>query len=103
MSEDESSRRPREHPARSREDYARGLPDHHDPFAGIGGAPPALSPLTARLVFATFGFVVALAGAVGCAVVAAPVGFVVVLAVLAAATLVDIAVIVRRKRRGEPG
>jgi hypothetical protein len=32
-----------------------------------------------------------------------PIGFVVVLVILAAAGAVDIAVILRRKRRGEPG
>lgn len=86
-----------------RERYARGLPDYHDPLAGIGGAPAAQSPLTLRLVLATFGFVVALGGAILTAVESAPTAFVVILAVLAAATLIDIIVIVRRKHRGEPG
>src|ERR687894_2627326 len=45
---------------RSREDYQRGLPDHHDPTAGIGGAPPALSALTLRLGLAAFGLVLCL-------------------------------------------
>ena len=44
---------PRREP-RSREDYARGLPDHHDPTAGVGGAPPAQSALTLRLALARF-------------------------------------------------
>jgi hypothetical protein len=80
----------------------RGRPDYHDPLAGIGGAPPAQSALTLRLVLASFGLVVCTGGAVGAAL-AGSVGFCVLLAVLAAAALVDIAVIVRRKRRGEPG
>jgi hypothetical protein len=33
----------------------------------------------------------------------APIGFVVVLLALAAVAVIDLAVIVRRKRRGEPG
>jgi hypothetical protein len=82
-----------------RRDYA----DYHDPLAGFGGAPPAYSALTLRLVLATFGLVVCSAGAVIFAVVDAPVIIVVILAVFAAIAAVDIGVIVRRKRRGEPG
>jgi Flp pilus assembly protein TadB len=87
---------------RSREDYERGLPDYHDPTAGFGGAPPAYSALTLRAVLACFGLVF-------CAVAAALVivaGFTVlgvVLAVLAAVALVDLAWVIHRKRRGEPG
>jgi hypothetical protein len=33
-------------------------PDYHDPTAGVGGAPAAVSALTLRLVLALFGFVV---------------------------------------------
>lgn len=83
--------------------YARGLPDYHDPLAGFGGAPPARSALTARLVFATIGLVLAIGAAILFAVASAPVGFTVVACILGAALLVDIAVIVRRKLRGEPG
>src|SRR3712207_9552874 len=54
---------PRREP-RSREDYARGLPDHHDPTAGIGGAPPAQSALTPRLVMAAFRLVVCTGGGI---------------------------------------
>lgn len=88
---------------RSREDYERGLPDYHDPTAGFGGAPPAQSALTLRLVLAIFGVIVCVAG--GFVVLAAglPVWTGVVLFVLAAVALVDIGVIVRRKSRGEPG
>jgi hypothetical protein len=83
--------------------YAQGLPDYHDPLAGIGGAPPAQSALTLRLVLACFGLAFCIAAAIGFSVTAAPVGFTVASAVLAATAAVDIAVIVRRKRRGEPG
>lgn len=83
--------------------YARGLPDHHDPLGGFGGAPPAQSALTLRLVLATFGVLVTGGGAIAVAVVGGPLGYVIVLAILAVIALVDVAVIVRRKRRGEPG
>lgn len=83
-------------------DYGAGRPDHHDPLAGFGGAPPAQSALTLRLVLAGFGLIVCGAGA-GWAIVLDAVGFGIFLAVLAAAALVDIAVIVVRKSRGEPG
>ena len=46
---------PRSEP--SREDHERGLPGFHDPTAGFGGAPPAQSALTLRLVLAGFGLV----------------------------------------------
>jgi Flp pilus assembly protein TadB len=87
---------------RSREDYERGLPDYHDPTAGFGGAPPAYSALTLRAVLAGFGLVF-------CAVAAALVimaGLTVLgvaLAVLAAIALADLAWVIHRKRRGEPG
>jgi membrane protein implicated in regulation of membrane protease activity len=89
--------------ARSRDDYRHGLPDHHDPTAGIGGAPPAQSALTLRLVLAAFGLVVCVAGGVAVLVAGAPVWFPVVLFVLAAVALADLAVVARRKARGEPG
>ena len=92
---------PRRH--RSREEYERGLPDHHDPTAGFGGAPPALSALTLRLVLAVFGLVVCVAGGIAFLVVGLPVWSAVVLFVLGAVALVDIGVIARRKARGEPG
>jgi hypothetical protein len=89
---------------RSREDYERGLPDHHDPTAGFAGAPPARSALTLRLILAIFGLVVCVAGGfLLLAVDAVPVWLSVVLFVFAAVAAVDIAVIIRRKARGEPG
>jgi membrane protein implicated in regulation of membrane protease activity len=88
---------------RSRPDYSAGLPDHHDPTAGIGGAPPAQSALTLRLVLAAFGLVVCVAGGLILLAADVPVVFAVVLFVLAAVALVDLVVVVRRKLRGEPG
>jgi hypothetical protein len=88
---------------RSRADYQRGLPDHHDPTAGIGGATPAQSALTLRLVLASFGLVVCVAGGLVLLAADVPVAFAVVLFVLAAVALVDLVVVIRRKLRGEPG
>jgi fatty acid desaturase len=90
-------------PRRSRKDYSRGLPDHHDPTAGFGGAPPARSALTLRLVLAAFGLVVCLGGGVLWLVTGLPVWPAVVLFVLAAVAAVDLVVVARRKARGEPG
>jgi hypothetical protein len=90
-------------PPRTREDYARGLPDHHDPTAGIGGAAPAQSALSLRLILAVFGLVVCLAGGLLVLLSPLPVWFAVVLFVLAAVAAVDLVVIIRRKARGEPG
>ena len=83
--------------------YRKGLPGYHDPTAGIGGAAPALSALTLRLCLAVFGMLTCTALAIWLYVMDVPIGFVVVLMMLATAGVVDIAVIVRRKRRGEPG
>lgn len=83
--------------------YQRGLPGYHDPTAGIGGAAPALSALTLRLWLAVFGLVICTASGIWLYVFDGPVGFVVVLLALAVVAAIDIAVILRRKRRGEPG
>jgi hypothetical protein len=87
---------------RTRADYARGLPDHHDPTAGFGGAPPARSALTLRAVLAVFGLVFC-AGAAwfGFAAGLPVVGWIMV--VVAVIALVDLVVVLNRKRRGEPG
>jgi hypothetical protein len=76
-------------------------------LAGVGGAPPARSALTLRLVLATFGLIICAAAAIVFCVL----GVIVLGVILACAALVavvdiavvDIAVVVRRKRRGEPG
>jgi membrane protein implicated in regulation of membrane protease activity len=88
---------------RSREEYERGLPDHHDPTAGFAGAAPAQSALTLRLVLAAFGLVVCTGGGIIWLAAGLPVWAAVVLFVLAAVALVDLLVVARRKRRGEPG
>jgi hypothetical protein len=89
---------------RTREEYEQGLPDYHDPTAGFGGAPPAQSALTLRLILAIFGLVVCVVGGIFLLQLEpVPVAFPVVLFVLAAIAAVDIVVILRRKARGEPG
>lgn len=90
-------------PSQDRERPERGLPDHHDPTAGFGGAPPALSALTLRLVLASFGLVLCGAIAVGIYVTDGPTALWVSAAVLAVIAVVDIVVVARRKARGEPG
>ena len=96
--------RPRDEHGGDPVDYSRGLPDHHDPTAGIGGAPPAQSALTLRLVLAAFGLLLCLgAGLLWLAGDGLPAWPAVVLFVLAAVAAVDLVVVARRKRRGEPG
>ena len=102
MSEPSRQRSRADH-SHGRPDYSAGLPDHHDPTAGVGGAAPAQSALTLRLVLAAFGLVVCLAGAVVLLVAGAPVAVAVVFLVLAGVALVDLVVVARRKARGEPG
>jgi hypothetical protein len=86
-----------------RDRYRRGLPGYHDPAAGIGGAAPAMSALTLRLCLAVFGLVLCTGLAIWLYMIGAPIVFPILLVTMAAVALVDIAVIVRRKRRGEPG
>ena len=62
-----------------------------------------MSPLTLRLSLAVFGMVTCTALAIWLYVMDVPIGFVVALVMLVAAGAIDIVVIARRKRRGEPG
>lgn len=81
----------------------RARPGYHDPTHGIGGAPPARSALTLRLVLATVGLIACGVWAVVNHRGDGPLWLTVVLTVLALVAVVDIAVILRRKARGEPG
>lgn len=83
-------------------DYRRGLDDYHDPTAGIGGAPPARSALTLRLVLAAFGLVFCGVMAV-VAIRADLVVVAIILGILAVVAFIDLVVVARRKARGEPG
>ena len=82
--------------------HERGRPDYHDPLAGFGGAPPAQSALTLRLVLASFGLLVGAAGAT-LFLILGPIWFGILFAVIALTAVIDIVVVVRRKARGEPG
>jgi hypothetical protein len=62
-----------------------------------------LSALTLRLWLAVFGLVICTAFAIWVYLINAPIGFVAVLLALAAVAVIDIAAILRRKRRGELG
>lgn len=84
-----------------REDHARE--DYHDPTAGFGGAAPARSALTLRLVLAAFGLIVCTLGAAAFVILANEPVLAGILAFLAAVAAVDIVVVARRKLRGEPG
>ncbi len=87
---------------RTRDEYAEGLPGYHDPTAGFGGSTPGRSALTLRAVLAGFGVVVCVVGAV-LAVRFGVTWFAWVLGVVAVIALVDLAWVLYRKRRGEPG
>ena len=83
-------------------DHRHGLPDHHDPTAGVGGAAPALSALTLRAVLAAFGLVFCVGAAWFAFAGQFPTaGW--LFTAIAAAALVDLVVVLRRKGRGEPG
>jgi hypothetical protein len=85
-----------------RQRYEQGLEDYHDPTAGIGGAPPARSALTLRLLLAGFGFVVFAVATILFWSADAP-GGALVCAMLAVVAAVNVGWVARRKRRGEPG
>lgn len=95
---------PDTNPTAGRRDvHPRGRPDHHDPTGGFGGAPPAHSALTLRLVLAVLGLIICVGGIIWTLAVDGPLWFTIALAALLVVTVIDIVVIVSRKRRGEPG
>jgi hypothetical protein len=81
----------------------KGREGYHDPFAGVAGAAPARSALTLRIVLATFGLLVCGAGSVVLWAADVPIAFPIIAALFASVALVDLFVVIRRKRRGEPG
>ncbi len=83
--------------------YRSGLPGHHDPTAGIGGAAPGQSAFDTSSRSGGLR-VVQLRSAGDLAVLTeAPMALVIVTVILGAVAAIDLGVIVRRKRRGEPG
>lgn len=91
-----------ERPGRSREDYERGLPGYHDPTAGFGGSAPARSALSLRAVLAGFGLLACLLGAVLAFTVRVQ-WFGWLLVGIAVVAAIDLAWVLYRKSRGEPG
>ncbi|WP_007027848.1 DUF6343 family protein [Saccharomonospora iraqiensis] len=87
---------------RTRAEYERGLPDYHDPTGGFGGAAPAYSALTLRIVLASIAVVLSIAGAVLFALFDEYWGTV-LLGLVALGSAVDLGWVIHRKRRGEPG
>jgi hypothetical protein len=81
----------------------KGREGYHDLFAGIGGAAPARSALTLRIVLASLGLTVCATGAVDIWVADAPPAFPAIASFFALVGLVDLVVVVRRKLNGEPG
>jgi hypothetical protein len=81
----------------------RSAPGYHDPTYRIGGAAPARSALTLRLVLSVLGVVLFGLGAVVVAVLRGPAWEWIVLAVVAILALVNLGVVARRRRHGEPG
>lgn len=77
--------------------------DFHDPLAGLGGSPLARSALTLRAILAIFGLVFCTATAMGLGFAGASRWYVISLTGLALVAAVDLVVVLRRKRRGEPG
>ena len=98
----DGDKRPNETPD-SKTRYRRGLPNYHNPLRGIGGAAPTYSALTLRLGLAIFGFVVCVVFAILLLMIEAPAPFVIILVLLAIVAVIDLTVIIWRKRRGEPG
>lgn len=87
---------------RRRPDYSEGLPGYHDPTAGFGGAAPARSALTLRAWLAGFGLLACVVGALLAWYLGVSwFGWLMVAVAVVAA--VDLAWILHRKARGEPG
>lgn len=78
------------------------MPGYHDPTSGFGGAAPAYSALTLRIWMASLSVLLC----IGAAILFARFEIwwaVVLLSVVAVGCLADLAWVVHRKRRGEPG
>jgi hypothetical protein len=82
---------------------SKGREGYRDPFAGVAGAAPARIALTLRIVLASFGLLVCAAAAVVLWLTDTPVVYPILAVLFALMALVDLVVVIRRKRRGEPG
>jgi Flp pilus assembly protein TadB len=74
-----------------------------DPVHGMGGAAPARSALTLRIVLSAFGVVFCGAAAIVLVVIGRALVVAALLALFALVALIDLVVVLRRKRAGEPG
>lgn len=68
-----------------------------------GTPPPPRSALTLRLILAAFGLLVSIGAAITFASFGLPAILIAIAVLLAVIAVVDMAVIIRRKLRGEPG
>lgn len=82
---------------------ARGRPDYHDPTAGIGGAAPAYSALTLRIVLSSLGVLFGIAIIIVALTVVDEAVVLIGGILLTLLALVNLLVVLRRKARGEPG
>jgi uncharacterized protein DUF6343 len=106
MSQNAEDTMSQQHPdrwGRTRADYERGLPDYHDPTAGFGGAAPTYSPLTLRAVLAALGLLSGIAGVVVFLTLVVLPWAAIAFGVVALICLADLAWVLYRKARGEPG
>jgi hypothetical protein len=87
---------------RQRGEYEQGLPGYHDPTAGFGGAAPARSALTLRAWLAGFGVVACLIGLALALYLGVP-WFAWLMGAVALVAAIDLAWVLHRKARGEPG
>lgn len=76
--------------------------DYHDPTAGIGGAPPAVSALVLRAWLAVVAVAVCIASIVLTVAVNGPTALIVVLGAVGITAVVDLVVITRRRHRLHP-
>lgn len=87
----------------TREEYAKGLPDYHDPTARLSGMPPMYSALTMRLWVSSFGIVFCVVVGLLWLRVEGMLWLSIALFAIAAGLLVNFGWVLHRKRRGEPG
>lgn len=83
--------------------FQRGLPDHHDPTAGVAGAAPALSALTLRIFLSALGVLCGIGVIVLALTAIQETPLLIGGIALAVLATINLLVVARRKSRGEPG
>lgn len=81
----------------------RGRPDYHDPTSGIGGAAPAYSALTLRIVLSSLGLLTGIVLIILALTVFDEPPLLIGAILLAVLAAINLAIVIRRKARGEPG